>query len=471
LTVLRSFPHPHRLTWIIGCIALVPLIALGDYATGYELSLAILYLVPIFAATWVLGRGYGIAISVFALVSWLISVHFMGFAYAHPFYHLWEALIRLVTWVIFVLLLARLRVALAHADERFVTVLEGLDAAVYVTDATNDELLYVNQTCRAMFAAGNLLNRASQIESRFTPRPAHEFAHGQQPADDDAATGEFVDSEGNRTYLIHARSIRWIDGRAVRLNVATDITLQKQTQELNRQQQEKLQLTARLISVGEMASTLAHELNQPLAAIANYNMGCVRRLRSGDYVAQDLLEAMEKSGAEAERAGRIIQRAREMVRRREPQRADCNVNDVVTDIVNMVEIDAEKNGVVLSLHLAAVLPRVLGDKLMLEQAVLNLTRNAIDAMRDTPHGQRKLAIASHCDDGRMVEIEVRDSGCGIPDTLAENLFTPFFTTKREGLGMGLSICRSIAEFHDGRLWARRNPDAGSTFYFSLPAAA
>ena len=92
-------------------IALVPLIALGDYATGYELSLAILYLVPIFAATWVLGRGYGIAISVLALVSWLVSVHFMGFAYAHPFYHLWEALIRLVTWVIVVLLLARLRVA------------------------------------------------------------------------------------------------------------------------------------------------------------------------------------------------------------------------------------------------------------------------------------------------------------------------------------------------------------------------
>ena len=87
--MLRSFPHPHRLTWIIACIALVPLIALGDCATGYELSLAILYLVPIFAATWVLGRGYGIAISVLALVSWLVSVHFMGFAYAHPFYHLW----------------------------------------------------------------------------------------------------------------------------------------------------------------------------------------------------------------------------------------------------------------------------------------------------------------------------------------------------------------------------------------------
>ena len=469
--MLRSFPHPHRLTWIIGCVALVPLIALGDYATGYELSLAILYLVPIFAATWVLGRGYGISISVFALVSWLISVHFMGFAYAHPFYHLWEALIRLVTWVIFVLLLARLRVALAHADERFVTVLEGLDAAVYVIDAANDELLYVNQTCRAMFGAGNLLSRASQIESRFTPQPAHEFVHGKQRAGGDAATGEFADIARDRAYLIHARSIRWIDGRAVRLNVATDITLQKQTQELNRQQQEKLQLTARLISVGEMASTLAHELNQPLAAIANYNMGCVRRLRSGDYTAQDLLDAMEKSNAQAERAGKIIQRVREMVRRRDPQRAECSINDIISDIAHMIEIEAEKNGVALSLQLDPALPRIIGDRVMLEQAILNLTRNAIEAMRDTPAAARKLTIASRCDKESMIEIQVCDAGCGIPAALVDNLFTPFFTTKRDGMGMGLTICRSIAEFHDGRLWAARNPDAGSTFYFSLPAAA
>jgi C4-dicarboxylate-specific signal transduction histidine kinase len=395
----------------------------------------------------------------------------MGYAYAHPFYHLWEALIRLMTWVIFVLLLARLKIALAYADERFVTVLEGLDAAVYVTDTVNDELLYVNQKCRAMFGAGNLLNRASQIEVRFTPRPAHEFARAKQPARDEAATGEFHDTENNRTYLLHARSIRWIDGRAVRLNVATDITLQKQTQELNRQQQEKLQLTARLISVGEMASTLAHELNQPLAAIANYNMGCVRRLRSGEYAAQDLLDAMEKSNAQAERAGKIIQRVREMVRRRDPQRAECSINDIITDIAHMIEIEAEKNGVALSLRLAPSLPRVMGDRGMLEQAILNLTRNAIEAMRDTPAAARSLMIASRCDDRAMIEIDVCDSGCGIPDELADNLFTPFFTTKRDGMGMGLTICRSIAEFHDGRLWASRNADAGSTFHFSLAAVA
>lgn len=468
--MLRSFPRSHRQAWVVGCLALVPLVALGDYATGYELSLAILYLVPIFAATWVLGRAYGIAISLFALVSWLISVHFMGYAYAHTFYHLWEALIRLTTWVIFVFLLARLKVALAYADERFVTVLEGLDDAVYVADTGNDELLYVNQKCRAMFGSGNLLNRASQIQARFTRRPAHELVHDYPSARDEAATGEFQDIESNRSYLIHARSIRWIDGREVRLTVATDITLLKQTQELNRQQQDKLQLTARLISVGEMASTLAHELNQPLAAIANYNMGCVRRLRSGEYTVQDLLDAMEKSNVQATRAGKIIQRVREMVRRRDPQRVECSINDIITDIAHMIEIEAEKNGFALNLRLAPSLPRVIGDKGMLEQAILNLTRNAIEAMRDTPVAARKLTITCRRDDRSMIEIEVCDSGCGIPDELTENLFTPFFTTKPDGMGMGLTICRSIAEFHDGRLWANRNADAGSTFHFSLPAA-
>ena len=451
----------YRRGWVLACVPLVTLIALGDYVTGYELSLAVLYLAPIFLATWVAGRLPGIVMSVLALAAWLISVHWMGFVYAHPVYHVWEALIRLVTWVIFVLLLCKLQEALAHADERFVTVLEGLDAAVYVASLDNGELLYVNQKCRAMFGAGDMLAHARQIESRFAPRPA--------PAS--GAAGEIHDLKDNRWYLIHARSILWIDGREVRLHVATDITAHKKTEELNRQQNEKLQRTARLISVGEMASTLAHELNQPLAAIANYNMGCVRRLRSGEYSAQDLLDAMEKSGAEAERAGKIIQRARELVRRRDPQRNHCNVNDVITEIANMVEIDAEKHGVALDLQLAAALPQVLGDKVMLEQAILNLTRNALEAMQNTPPADRKLTIVSRCGDGRTVEIEVRDSGCGIPAELAANLFTPFFTTKREGMGMGLNICRSVAEFHDGHLQASRNLDAGSTFLFLLPAAA
>lgn len=468
------FPFLHiknRAARTLGCAGLVVLIAYCDYATGYELSLAILYLAPIFLATWVLGRDAGIAVSVFALAAWLISNHYAGVVYPHPFYQIWEALIQLATWVIFVLLLSKLKIALARADERFVTVLEGLDAAVYVADTGSGELLYVNSKCRAAFGDGVEPAGLRQIESRFAdPRSrAVPRTWPQQDSGADAAA-EFHDPAANRWYLIHARPLRWIDGRMARLQVATDITQQKQIEELSRQQQEKLQLTSRLISVGEMASTLAHELNQPLAAIANYSMGCVRRLRAGDWDAGELLEAMEKGSAEAERAGMIIQRVRELVRRRKPQRADCNVNDVITEIAQLIEIDAEKRGVLMSVELAPSLPPVSADTVMLEQAILNLARNAIEAMEEMPKDQRRLVLRSRVNPDGKVEIEVTDSGRGIPDALAENLFAPFFTTKRDGMGIGLHICRSIAEFHDGRIWATPNPRGGSTFHFALPAS-
>jgi C4-dicarboxylate-specific signal transduction histidine kinase len=256
----------------------------------------------------------------------------------------------------------------------------------------------------------------------------------------------------------------------VRLHIATDVTERKRSEEFARQQQEKLQMTARLITAGEMASTLAHELNQPLAAIANYNMGCVRRLRSGSWDPQELLEALEKSGAQAERAGRVIQRVREFVRKREPEFAACSINDVVAGVAAMIEIETEKNGSTVRLELAPALPPVRADKVMIEQVVLNLVKNGIEAMQDAPPGQRELTIRSQMGASGAVEVAVADNGRGIPPQLADNLFTPFFTTKPEGMGMGLQICRSIIEMHRGRLWAHRNPARGSTFHFSLPIA-
>jgi hypothetical protein len=442
-----SYPQrQNKARWSALCLILVVVIAVGDYATGYELSLSILYLGPVFIATWVLGRAWGIAFSVISLVAWLISVDFMGHVYTHPIYHFWEAAIRVVTWIVFVVVLAKLKIALAHADERFVTVLEGLDAAVYVSDTGTGDLLYVNEQFRKAFPAGTMPQNARENE------------------------WEFHDSGSDRWYLIHARAIRWVDGRMVRLHIATDVTERKRSEEFARQQQEKLQMTARLITAGEMASTLAHELNQPLAAIANYNMGCVRRLRSGSWDPQELLEALEKSGAQAERAGRVIQRVREFVRKREPEFAACSINDVVAGVAAMIEIETEKNGSTVRLELAPALPPVRADKVMIEQVVLNLVKNGIEAMQDAPPGQRELTIRSQMGASGAVEVAVADNGRGIPPQLADNLFTPFFTTKPEGMGMGLQICRSIIEMHRGRLWAHRNPARGSTFHFSLPIA-
>ena len=448
-------------------LALLAAIAICDYITGFELDLSVLYLAPVCFISWTLGRTSGIVFSVLAVAAWLVNDRLTSHIFPHAFLlyphsllHLWKALVLLATWIIFVIVLEKLKVALARADERFATVLEGLYEAVYVGDQSSGELLYLNDPCRKAFGAGEPLTSSRQIEAQLQPPPASR---------DEERGGEVFDAARKRWYLLHSRTLRWVDGRAVRLMVATDITDRKQAEELSRQQQEKLRLTSHLITVGEMASTLAHEINQPLAAIANYNMGCVRRLRAGSWDPQEMLTALEKASAQAERAGRIIRRVRELVRKREPQLVDCDINSVISNAASVIEINTEKNNVQLKLELASELPVVHADEIMLEQAILNLTRNGIESMQQAPPGERMLTIRSRRNQGGAIEIEIADTGCGIPEAMIENRFESFFTTKPDGMGMGLGITRSIMELHNGRLWATRNPGRGSTFHLTLPA--
>lgn len=177
---------------------------------------------------------------------------------------------------------------------------------------------------------------------------------------------------------------------------------------------------------------------------------------------------MEKTGAQAERAGQIIRRVRELVRKREPQLVDCDINSVISNAAGLIEINAEKNHVRLKLDSAAELPAGRADGIMLEQVILNITRNGIEAMRQTPSDERELTIRSRVNQGGAIEIEIADTGCGIPDSMVGTSFESFFTTKPNGLGRGLNICRSIIELHRGQLWASRNAGRGSTFHLTLP---
>jgi len=258
-----------------------------------------------------------------------------------------------------------------------------------------------------------------------------------------------------------------------------DISDRKRAEELNRQQQEKLQASARMASMGEIASTLAHELNQPLAAISSYATGALNLLdspaaRDGRLDPELLKPALEKAAAQAQRAGQIIRSVHAFVKRREPSRELVEIGPVIDSVLPLVELQAQRYFVVVQTAVAADLPAVAADRVLLEQVLLNLTRNAIEAMRDTPPEKRVLRIVAASDPGATppkLVISVIDHGHGIAPEVAERLFSPFFTTKAEGMGMGLNICRTAAEFHGGTLVHEANPQGGTIFRFSLPTPA
>ncbi len=256
-----------------------------------------------------------------------------------------------------------------------------------------------------------------------------------------------------------------------------DVTDRKRAEDLNRMQQEKLQTGARLASMGEIASTLAHELNQPLAAISSYTTGALNMMQNGAIDPASLQPALEKINTQAQRAGNVIRSVHQFVKKREPTRQPVSIKNIVDNIAPLVELQAQQFLVVVQTAIPADLPDVLGDAVLLEQVLLNLTRNAIQAMAASAPERRILRIAAALDrqtssqqsTQQSVVVSVIDQGHGIPPEVAAALFSPFFSTKAEGMGMGLNICRTTIEFHGGTLSYANNPTGGTIFRFSLPS--
>lgn len=249
-----------------------------------------------------------------------------------------------------------------------------------------------------------------------------------------------------------------------------DITERKRAAELTRQHQEKLQQTARLVTMGELASSIAHELNQPLAAIASYNAGCLNMARAGQTDDPEFTVALEKLGQQAQRAGHIIRGVYDFVRKTEPKMAPIRLSDIVETSVGLIATDARHRGVRIHVERINMAALVMVDRIMLEQVLVNLMRNALDAMRETAADRRRIDLTADLEDD-LATIAIADRGPGIAEDIAAQLFTPFFSTKEHGMGMGLNICRSIIEFHQGRLWFEPNPAGGSVFKFTLHRAA
>ncbi|MFL6659020.1 MAG: PAS domain S-box protein [Massilia sp.] len=251
-----------------------------------------------------------------------------------------------------------------------------------------------------------------------------------------------------------------------------DISDRKRAEELSRQQQEKLQASARLATMGEISSMLAHELNQPLAAISSYTTGALNVLEragsEGKALDAALLQgALEKASVQAQRAGQIIRSVHQFVKQREPERQPIAIASLVDGIATLIELQARKYFVAIRTDIAPDLPCVSADRMMLEQVLLNLTRNGIEAMQDVAPERRILRITAGMVEAQVC-VAVSDHGHGISADVAERLFSPFFSTKAEGMGMGLSICRTAVEFHGGTLTHRANPEGGTIFSFSLP---
>lgn len=252
-----------------------------------------------------------------------------------------------------------------------------------------------------------------------------------------------------------------------------DISEPRRAEELNRKQQEKLESSARLASMGEIASTLAHELNQPLAAISSYTTGAINMLQDGTINASQLKLALGKVNTQAQRAGQIIRSVHEFVKNRDPIREPLAVRTLIDNIMPLVELQAQSSQVNVRVQIAPALPWISADRMMLEQVLLNLTRNAIESMSDNISTRRTLRIKATSIDldteSPQIVISVIDQGHGIPAEVAVRLFSPFYSTKAHGMGMGLNICRTAIEFHGGTLRYFNNDGGGTIFQFSLPA--
>lgn len=238
-----------------------------------------------------------------------------------------------------------------------------------------------------------------------------------------------------------------------------------------RQHQAELAHMARLNMMGEMATGMAHELNQPLAAIATYSDVAQRMVRGGNKQPDKLLEALQGVRDQSMRASEIIRHLRQLVRKQTPQKSDTDLNALVRAVVDFMQYEARKQGIRVSFTLDEQLPMVTIDAIQIEQVLMNLIRNSIEAFQSATCAVREMSIGSRRNMDGWVEVVVADTGPGISPDVIGKIFDPFVTTKgMAGMGMGLSICRSIIESHKGRLWARSTPGEGAAFYLTLPPA-
>ena len=381
----------------------------------------------------------------------------------------------------------RIREQLSASYERFTTVLEALDASISVGPLGSDELLFANKLYRLWFGAqagGHLMlvGQAGVPPKQPTDESLdHVDSFAGLPttalADTETESAEVFLSELGKWLEVRTRYLSWVDGRLAQMVIATDITARRLAEEQSAAQAQRAQNASRLITMGEMASSVAHELNQPLTAINNYCNGMVSRIKGNQISEADLLGALEKTAKQAQRAGQIIQRIRSFVKRSEPNRSLSEVASMVGEAVELGELELRRRNVRLTHYVAARLPKLLVDPILIEQVLVNLLKNGAESVDSAqrPTARRSVVlrvVPKRVDDRPVVEFSVQDSGKGLAPEVMARLYEAFFSTKTDGMGIGLSLCRSIVESHQGRMKAENiyngSDVTGCCFSFWLP---
>ena len=290
----------------------------------------------------------------------------------------------------------------------------------------------------------------------------------------ETATLEFrlIGLSGTERWMeTHAVPLRDPDGSvSALLGITRDVTDRRHAEENERLHRIALARLLRTLSMGEMATTIAHELNQPLTAIINYSRGAIRRLQSAQGAVEHVIDSLKIVSAEADRAAQIIRNIRNSLRKQPTRRERRDVNEVLRSAFPFIQAELRRLGVRWSVALAEDLPPVEIVPIEIEQVILNLARNAIEAMTGATAREKELAVVTRRGDGKSVEVAVSDTGYGLPPSDLGDVFDPFFTTKPDGLGMGLAITRSIVEAHGGRIWVKETSNLGTTFVIAIPGA-
>jgi len=364
--------------------------------------------------------------------------------------------------------------ALREFEERVVLAAEAAHLGVWEMDTATDEL-WMSDSARALFQFDS--------ETRVDHAAVQDRVHPEDRALRDSAVKHAIEARGG--YEIEYRlllpdgTLRWIgargrcvagkNGKGPRLiGVSIDITPRKAAEAEAAKHREDLGHLSRVAVMGEMAASLAHELNQPLSGIISNASAGQRFIDRGDVDLREMHELLFDIVADGRRAGDVIRGIRSMVRKGETARQRVNLNDVVTNVAQMVNSNATLNSCRLETLLEPNLPTIEADPIQLQQVLLNLIINAFDAMSETPAHRRKVAIATEWNGDGAICTSVRDYGVGISEEARERMFEQFFTTKAKGLGMGLAIVRSIVESHDGTIAAENADGGGARFYFTLP---